>query len=253
MFKYDATEVNTMLIQPYDTLRIKFTTENDYVVTAASWNEFTFHNEIAVQIVKFVIWCRSIPNRVCTAQTPIVTGAIQFNLPMLLGSSVDERGLQDKDLDSVTDCFAGKRCVKVSWLGSGATRIGVQAFVSLGDSCAKETHERLSTVVARGDGTVGWVLGFHLLHLYLLVQETTYPGVLVRSRFGHPLFFEAIWRRMDAQVAYGFHHLRNEKPYFAQAPISNKIIYSGYSCKQGWFFTSCIADPGLRQHTRKVF
>ncbi|GJU92335.1 diacylglycerol kinase 4-like protein [Tanacetum coccineum] len=27
---------------------------------------------------------------------------------------------------------------------------------------------------------------------------------------------------MDAQVAYGFHHLRNEKPYLVQGPISNK-------------------------------
>ncbi|KAG8372433.1 hypothetical protein BUALT_Bualt12G0065600 [Buddleja alternifolia] len=51
---------------------------------------------------------------------------------------------------------------------------------------------------------------------------------------------------MDAQVAYGFHHLRNEKPYLAQGPISNKIIYSGYSCTQGWFFTPCTSDPGLR-------
>ncbi|XP_057767256.1 diacylglycerol kinase 4-like [Salvia miltiorrhiza] len=51
---------------------------------------------------------------------------------------------------------------------------------------------------------------------------------------------------MDAQVAYGFHHLRNERPYLAQGPISNKLIYSGYSCKQGWFFTPCSSDPGLR-------
>ncbi|XP_027066349.1 diacylglycerol kinase 4 [Coffea arabica] len=51
---------------------------------------------------------------------------------------------------------------------------------------------------------------------------------------------------MDAQVAYGFHHLRNEKPYLAQGPLSNKLIYSGYSCKQGWFFTPCSSDPSLR-------
>ncbi|XP_071742141.1 diacylglycerol kinase 4-like [Rutidosis leptorrhynchoides] len=51
---------------------------------------------------------------------------------------------------------------------------------------------------------------------------------------------------MDAQVAYGFHHLRNEKPYLAQGRIANKIIYSGYTCKQGWFFTPCINDPKLR-------
>ncbi|PPD81636.1 hypothetical protein GOBAR_DD21439 [Gossypium barbadense] len=30
--------------------------------------------------------------------------------------------------------------------------------------------------------------------------------------------------QMDAQVAYGFHHLRNEKPYLAQGPISNKNL-----------------------------
>lgn len=28
---------------------------------------------------------------------------------------------------------------------------------------------------------------------------------------------------MDAQVAYGFHHLRNEKPYIANGPIANKV------------------------------
>ncbi|GAB2267465.1 Diacylglycerol kinase 7 [Dionaea muscipula] len=51
---------------------------------------------------------------------------------------------------------------------------------------------------------------------------------------------------MDAQVAYGFHHLRNEKPYLAQGPIANKLIYSGYGCTQGWFFTPCVSNPGLR-------
>ncbi|KAM7267199.1 hypothetical protein ACFE04_009365 [Oxalis oulophora] len=51
---------------------------------------------------------------------------------------------------------------------------------------------------------------------------------------------------MDAQVAYGFHHLRNEKPYLAQGPIANKLIYSSYSCTQGWFLTPCMSDPSLR-------
>ncbi|RWW19137.1 hypothetical protein GW17_00016830 [Ensete ventricosum] len=50
---------------------------------------------------------------------------------------------------------------------------------------------------------------------------------------------------MDAQVAYGFHHLRNKKPYLAQGPISNKLIYAGYGCTQGWFFTPCVKTPGL--------
>ncbi|XP_035837801.1 diacylglycerol kinase 4-like [Helianthus annuus] len=33
---------------------------------------------------------------------------------------------------------------------------------------------------------------------------------------------------IDAQVAYGFHHLRNEKPYLAQGPISNKRVTCGF-------------------------
>ncbi|KAF7806604.1 diacylglycerol kinase 7 [Senna tora] len=64
---------------------------------------------------------------------------------------------------------------------------------------------------------------------------------------------------MDAQVAYGFHNLRNEKPYLANGPITNKIIYSGYSCTQGWFFTPCSSDPSLsglrnilRMHVKRV-
>ncbi|XP_073278236.1 diacylglycerol kinase 4-like [Primulina huaijiensis] len=60
------------------------------------------------------------------------------------------------------------------------------------------------------------------------------------------VFYNYFSLGMDAQVAYGFHHLRNERPYLAQGPISNKLIYSGYSCKQGWFFTPCSSDPGLR-------
>lgn len=45
---------------------------------------------------------------------------------------------------------------------------------------------------------------------------------------------------MDAQVAYGFHHLRNEKPYLAQGPVSNKVgaFYSLIInfLKYFWFF-----------------
>ncbi|XP_008779557.1 diacylglycerol kinase 7-like [Phoenix dactylifera] len=51
---------------------------------------------------------------------------------------------------------------------------------------------------------------------------------------------------MDAQIAYGFHCARNKKSYLAQGPIVNKLIYSIYSCTQGWFFTPCVHDPGLR-------
>nr|CAD1827874.1 unnamed protein product [Ananas comosus var. bracteatus] len=60
------------------------------------------------------------------------------------------------------------------------------------------------------------------------------------------IFYNYFSIGMDAQVAYGFHHLRNEKPYLAQGPIANKLIYSGYSCTQGWFFTPCVNSPSLR-------
>ncbi|KAK1276020.1 Diacylglycerol kinase 7 [Acorus gramineus] len=65
------------------------------------------------------------------------------------------------------------------------------------------------------------------------------------SRF-EGVFYNYYSIGMDAQVAYGFHHLRDEKPYLAQGPITNKLIYSGYTCTQGWFFTPCISDPSLR-------
>jgi diacylglycerol kinase (ATP) len=32
---------------------------------------------------------------------------------------------------------------------------------------------------------------------------------------------------MDAQVAYGFHHLRDEKPFLASGPLSNKVCTQG--------------------------
>jgi diacylglycerol kinase (ATP) len=32
---------------------------------------------------------------------------------------------------------------------------------------------------------------------------------------------------MDAQVAYGFHQLRDEKPFLASGPLSNKVINWG--------------------------
>uniref|UniRef100_A0A0E0K635 Diacylglycerol kinase n=1 Tax=Oryza punctata TaxID=4537 RepID=A0A0E0K635_ORYPU len=59
------------------------------------------------------------------------------------------------------------------------------------------------------------------------------------------VFYNYLSIGMDAQVAYGFHHLRDEKPYLAQGPVANKLIYAGYSCTQGWFCTPCTASPQL--------
>eukprot|EP00246_Nothoceros_aenigmaticus_P013526 TRINITY_DN4715_c0_g1_i1.p1 TRINITY_DN4715_c0_g1~~TRINITY_DN4715_c0_g1_i1.p1 ORF type:complete len:200 (-),score=16.38 TRINITY_DN4715_c0_g1_i1:452-1051(-) len=58
---------------------------------------------------------------------------------------------------------------------------------------------------------------------------------------------------MDAQVAYGFHHFRELRPRIATGRVTNQAIYSGYSCGQGWFFTSCSSHPrarGLRNVVR---
>ncbi|XP_024963070.1 diacylglycerol kinase 4-like [Cynara cardunculus var. scolymus] len=203
----------------------------------------------------------------------------------------------------------------------------LENFAALGDSCAKETRERLRIVVAGGDGTVGWVLGC-LGELHKQGRDPVPPTAIIPLGTGNDLSrnfgwggsFPFNWKTaikktldrvlhaplcrldswnlvismpagveldtphalkqteevildqdlenagrlpeqvscyqgvfynyfsigMDAQVAYSFHHLRNEKPYLAQSPIANKIIYSGYSCKQGWFFTPCMTGPSLR-------
>ncbi|XP_010259747.1 PREDICTED: diacylglycerol kinase 4-like isoform X2 [Nelumbo nucifera] len=90
----------------------------------------------------------------------------------------------------------------------------------------------------------------HCLHYSeecTLDQELDIEGEYPESQtFFEGVFYNYFSIGMDAQVAYGFHHLRDEKPYLAQGPISNKLIYSGYGCSQGWFFTPCMSDPDLR-------
>ncbi|XP_047323446.1 diacylglycerol kinase 7-like [Impatiens glandulifera] len=204
----------------------------------------------------------------------------------------------------------------------------LEKMADLGDSCAKETREKLRIVVAGGDGTVGWVLSclgvlikqkrepvpptaimplgtgndlsrsfgwggsfpynwnsavkstldkvctssvcrLDSWHVSISMpggelvdpphslkpssssysdhqQQQEQQGEEVCGRSYEGTFYNYFSVGMDAQVAYGFHHLRNEKPYLAQGPISNKMIYSSYSCTQGWFFTPCINNPNLR-------
>jgi len=53
----------------------------------------------------------------------------------------------------------------------------------------------------------------------LACDEYLYPVLLFRLLLS--LLFACTG--MDARVAYGFHHLRNEKPNLAQGPLSNKV------------------------------
>lgn len=83
-------------------------------------------------------------------------------------------------------------------------------------------------------------------------EQTLTQGVQIEGELPEKLncyegvFYNYFSIGMDAKIAYGFHHLRNEKPYLAQGPITNKLIYSGYTCTQGWFFTPCMSSPSLR-------
>lgn len=60
------------------------------------------------------------------------------------------------------------------------------------------------------------------------------------------LFFNYFSVGMDAQVAYGFHHLRDEKPWLARGRTANQMIYSTFGCTQGWFCTACSMAPRAR-------
>ncbi|ONK78893.1 uncharacterized protein A4U43_C01F730 [Asparagus officinalis] len=79
------------------------------------------------------------------------------------------------------------------------------------------------------------------------VQDgATVGGELVERSCFEGVFYNYFSIGMDAQVAYGFHQLRDEKPHLAQNAIANKLIYTGYSCTQGWFLVPCMSDPSLR-------
>ncbi|CAL5439096.1 unnamed protein product [Camellia sinensis] len=141
----------------------------------------------------------------------------------------------------------------------------LEMLADIGDSCAKETREKLRVVVTGGDGMVGWVLG-SLGELHKQGREPVLPTAIIPLGTGNDLSrsfgwggsFPFNWKSavkrtldrastgsiccldrelkierelpekvscyegMDARIAYGFHHLRNEKPYLAQGPFANK-------------------------------
>ncbi|KAL6785056.1 hypothetical protein ACKKBG_A02255 [Auxenochlorella protothecoides x Auxenochlorella symbiontica] len=51
---------------------------------------------------------------------------------------------------------------------------------------------------------------------------------------------------LDAEAAYGFHALRESRPWAAQTRVMNQAWYGWYSCTSGWF---CAAPP-LRNSVR---
>uniref|UniRef100_A0A0E0I998 Diacylglycerol kinase n=1 Tax=Oryza nivara TaxID=4536 RepID=A0A0E0I998_ORYNI len=151
----------------------------------------------------------------------------------------------------------------------------LEQLADAGDHSAKSIRHNLRVMVAGGDGTVGWVLGC-LGDLYVQNREPIPPVAVIPLGTGNDLsrsfgwdgtaegelpetvscfdgvFYNYFSIGMDAQVAYGFHQLRDEKPFLASGPLSNKLIYAGYTCKQGWFFTQCISDPELRGLTNII-
>ncbi|RLM60263.1 hypothetical protein C2845_PM14G06770 [Panicum miliaceum] len=144
----------------------------------------------------------------------------------------------------------------------------LEQLAESGDHSARFVRDNLRVMVAGGDGTVGWVLGC-LGELYVQNRGPVPPVAVIPLGTGNDLsrsfgwdgtakgelpetvscfdgvFYNYFSIGMDAQVAYGFHQLRDEKPFLASGPLSNKLIYAGYTCKQGWFFTQCISDPEL--------
>ncbi|KAK1322966.1 Diacylglycerol kinase 4 [Acorus calamus] len=209
----------------------------------------------------------------------------------------------------------------------------LERMASLGDTCAKNTREKLRIMVAGGDGTVGWVLG-SLGELYSQNRLPIPPvGIIplgtgndLSRSFGWGGSFPFVWKSavkrslnravtgsicrldswhvvvsmpagetvelphslkhigddctseqdadfegdlpekvsrfegvfynyysigMDAQVAYGFHHLRDEKPYLAQGPITNKswdTMDKGLDYGKAWMCVRAIVALNLHNY-----
>ncbi|CAJ1944957.1 unnamed protein product, partial [Sphenostylis stenocarpa] len=68
----------------------------------------------------------------------------------------------------------------------------LEMLAGLGDSCAKETRERIRVMVAGGDGTVGWVLGC-LTELRAHVREPVPPVGIIPLGTGNDLSRSFNW------------------------------------------------------------
>lgn len=63
------------------------------------------------------------------------------------------------------------------------------------------------------------------------------------------LFYNYFSVGLDAQAAYGFHHLRETKAWAAPSRLINQAWYAYFSCASGWF---CCAPPLNATATLKV-
>lgn len=64
------------------------------------------------------------------------------------------------------------------------------------------------------------------------------------------LFYNYFSVGLDAQAAYGFHHLRETKAWAAPSRLINQAWYAYFSCATGWF---CCAPPLNTTATLKVW
>ncbi|DBA81590.1 hypothetical protein WJX77_006239 [Trebouxia sp. C0004] len=63
------------------------------------------------------------------------------------------------------------------------------------------------------------------------------------------LFYNYFSVGLDARAAYGFHHLRETRPWAAPSRLINQAWYAYFSCASGWF---CCAPPLNTTATLKV-
>ena len=63
------------------------------------------------------------------------------------------------------------------------------------------------------------------------------------------LFYNYFSVGLDAEAAYGFHHLRETKAWAAPSRLINQAWYAYFSCASGWF---CCAPPLNTTATLKV-
>lgn len=61
------------------------------------------------------------------------------------------------------------------------------------------------------------------------------PPFNLRTGIADGLAWNYISMGLDAEAAYGFHTLRETKPYLARTRLMNMLWYGVCACKTGWF------------------